>query len=100
MALYKNALSCGFSDGPFYYNSKAHGEVDFLVILNNEVLPIEINFGKNKENQLYNHASLNKLLKMYKYPIAYVFGESNIVKEGENVYQLPIYMIDFVRKNC
>lgn len=103
-APYENAvaeelIAHGFDGELFYYNSKAHGEIDFLVTLNGEVLPIEVKSGKNKESQFYNHALLNKLLKMHEYPIAYVFGESNVVKESENIYQLPIYMIDFLRKN-
>ncbi len=103
-ALYENAvaeelIAHGFDGELFYYNSKAHGEVDFLVTLNNEVLPLEIKSGKTKQSQFYNHSSLNKLLSIYKYPMAYVFGESNIIKESENIYQLPIYMIDFIRKS-
>ena len=98
-AVAQELIAHGFDGELFYYNSKAHGEINFLVTLNNEVLPIEIKSGKNKESQFYNHASLNKLLSMYKYPLAYVFGESNVVKESDNIYQLPIYMIDFIRKS-
>ncbi len=88
----------GFDGELFYQNSKAHGEIDFMVTQNNDVLPIEIKSGKNKQSLFYNHASLNKLLSTHEYPIAYVFGDSNVVKEKDNIYQLPIYMIDFIRK--
>ena len=91
-------IAHGFGDELFYYNSKKHGEVDFLVMLNNEVLPIEIKSGKSKESQIYNHGALNNLIKNYNYPIAYVFGETNVIKENDVVYQLPIYMIEFLRK--
>lgn len=102
-APYENAaaeelIAHGFDEELFYYNSKKYGEVDFLVTLNNEVLPIEIKSGKPKENQTYNHYALNNILKTYNHPLAYVFGETNIIKENEQIYQLPIYMIDFVRK--
>ena len=86
-----------FDEELYYYNSKTHGEVDFLIALNTEVLPIEIKSGKNKESQLYDHAALNNLLKLYKYQVAYVFGETNVVKENDTIYQLPIYMIDLIR---
>lgn len=88
----------GFDEELFYYNSKKHGEVDFLITLNNEVLPIEIKSGKNQQMQLYDHAALNNLIANYQYPVAYVFGETNVMKENEVIYQLPIYMIDFISK--
>ena len=91
-------IAHGFDEELFYYNSKAHGEVDFLVTLNNEVLPIEIKSGKLSQNQMYNHTALNNLLNIYDYPFAYVFGETNIVKENAHVYQLPVYMVDLIRK--
>ena len=91
-------IAHGFDEELFYFNSKQHGEVDFLVTLNNDVLPIEIKSGKTPESQLYDHAALNNLINTYKYPIAYVFGNSNVIKENETIYQLPIYMIDFIRK--
>lgn len=102
-APYENAaaqefIAHGFGDVLYYYNSKAHGEVDFLLTLNNEVLPIEIKSGKPKETQIYDHSALNNMLKIYKHPLAYVFGETNVIKENEQIYQLPIYMIDFIRK--
>jgi len=88
----------GFDGQLFYYNSKAHGEVDFLVTLNNEVLPIEIKSGKEPQSLIYNHSALNNMLSLYPHPIAYVFGETNVIKENDRIYQLPIYMIDFIRK--
>ena len=91
-------IAHGFDGELFYYNSKAHGEVDFLITLNSEVLPIEIKSGKPLESQLYDHAALNNLLKVYHHPLAYVLGETNIIKESEKIYQLPIYMIDLIRK--
>ncbi len=91
-------IAHGFDEQLFYYNSKAHGEVDFLITLVNEVLPIEIKSGKNEERRFYNHSALTKLLKTYQHPLAYVFGETNIIKETEQIWQMPIYMIDFVRK--
>ena len=92
-------IAHGFDEELFYYNSKKHGEVDFLVTLNTEVIPIEIKSGKNKTSQIYDHTVLNNLINLYKYPVAYVFGETNVLKENDVIYQLPIYMIDFIRKN-
>ena len=101
-APYENAaaqelISHGFDQQLFYYNSKAHGEVDFLVTYGSDVLPIEIKSGKNKENRIYDHTALNNMLKVYNHPLAFVFGETNVIRENERIYQMPIYMIDFVR---
>lgn len=100
---YENAaaqelISHGFDEELFYYNSKRNGEVDFLVTYKGEVLPIEIKSGKPKESQIYDRSTLNNLMRLYHHPIALVFGETNVIREKENTYQLPIYMIDFVRK--
>ena len=91
-------IAHGFDEQLFYYNSKTHGEVDFLINYANEVLPIEIKSGKNEQNRIYDHSALTKLLKVYQHPLAYVFGETNVIKETEQIWQLPIYMIDFLRK--
>ena len=101
---YENAaaqefISHGFGDELYYYNSKKHGEVDFLLTFDNEVLPIEIKSGKPLQKQIYDHSALNNILKIYNHPFAFVFGETNVVKENEKIYQLPIYMLDFIRKN-
>ena len=101
---YENAaaqelVAHGFGDELYYFNSKTHGEVDFLVELNGEVLPIEIKSGKSKESQIYDRAALNNLIKLHDYPAAYVFGETNVVKENDAVCQLPIYMIDLIRRS-
>ena len=88
----------GFNEKIFYYNSKKHGEVDFIVEYNNEVLPIEIKSGKPDELKIYNHTALNNLINMYSIDKAFVFGECNVVKETSVITQLPIYMISFIKK--
>ena len=91
-------IAHGFDEELFYYNSKKHGEVDFLVTYKGDVLPIEIKSGKNKQCSIYDHTALNNLLKLYNYNRAYVFGETNVIKENDIIYQFPIYMIDLIRK--
>jgi len=88
----------GFHDELFYYNSKKHGEVDFLISYKGEVLPIEVKSGKSKEDGFYDHSALNNLMGLYSYPMAFVLGSSNVQAETPSIWQLPIYMIDFVRK--
>lgn len=86
----------GFDKKLYYYNSKKHGEVDFIVEYNNKVLPIEIKSGKPNEMNIYNHSALNNLIKKFSIEEAYVFGETNVVKENDVIYTLPIYMISFI----
>ena len=86
----------GFREKLFYYNSKKHGEVDFLIEVKGNALPIEIKSGKSNEMRCYNHTALNNLLKLYDYDEAFLFGEGNVIKENEKVTEFPIYMIDFV----
>lgn len=87
----------GFREKLFYYNSKKHGEVDFLIEVNGGVIPVEIKSGKSREMRSYNHAALNNLLKLYDYNEAFLFGEGNVKKENEKVTEFPIYMIGFIR---
>lgn len=101
-APYENAaaqelFAHGFEGKLYYYNSKKHGEVDFLLEYKGDVLPLEIKSGKTNEMNVYNHTALNNLLKIYGHKRAFVFGEGNVKKENDKVIQLPIYMIDFLR---
>lgn len=79
----------------YYFNSKKQGELDFLIELNGEVLPIEIKSGKNYTK----HAALSNILNSEKYtiPKAYVFHNGNISTADKIVYY-PIYMLMFLKK--
>lgn len=89
-------LAHGFNEKLYYYNSKKHGEIDFVIEYNNEVLPIEIKSGKADEANVYNHLALNNALRIYDIKEAYVFGETNYFKENDRIHQFPIYMISFI----
>ena len=77
----------------YYFNSKKQGEVDFLVELGGEVLPIEIKSGKDYAK----HAALSNIMKNQDYAIkeAYVFQNDNVSVRGKIVYY-PVYMLMFV----
>lgn len=55
----------GFNEKLFYYNSKKHGEIDFVIEYKNEVLPIEIKSGKPNQMMIYNHTALNNIINLY-----------------------------------
>ena len=88
----------GFNDKLFYYNSKKHGEVDFIIEYENTILPIEVKSGETNQTNTYNHNVLNNLIKLYDIKNAYVFGDCNIKKETDVIYQFPIYMISFIKR--
>ncbi len=100
-AIYENVVaqllnSHGF-DGLYYYSNKKYGEVDFIVEINGEVLPIEIKSGKDYKR----HSALNNLLSLKNYDInkAMVFYNGNYCEE-KGIEYYPIFMVEFlVKKN-
>ena len=97
-AIYENAIAQelkahGFKI--FYYNSKKYGELDFVIKLNDELVPLEIKSGKNYER----HNALKKVTTSDEFNInkAFVFCNDNVKKSGKVIY-LPIYMIMFIQE--
>ena len=80
----------------YYFNSKKQGEIDFVVELSGNVLPIEIKSGKDYTK----HAALSNAMANAQYDIsnAYVFHNENI-STNENITYYPIYMLMFVKKS-
>ena len=96
-ALFENVVaqelnSKGFS--LYYYNSKKMGELDFVVELDGEILPLEIKSGKDYKR----HSALNNVLSTENYNIkkALVFSQGNVEVKDKRIY-LPIYMIMFLK---
>lgn len=87
-------LAHGFR--PTYYNSTAHGEVDFLLEKKARPLPIEVKSGKHYKR----HRALTRLLEDEEYGIgeAIVFDDDAFKVEGKIVYA-PIYMMMFLEKD-
>lgn len=85
----------GFDD-LYYYNNKRNGELDFVILYNSNVLPIEIKSGKDYKR----HSALSNVLSNSNTSIseAYVFCNSNIEKIGKITY-FPIYLVAFLYKN-
>ena len=79
----------------YYYNSKKQGELDFIVEIGSDVLPIEIKSGKDYAR----HAALDNVMSNpdYAIPVAYVFQNDNVKVDGKVVY-LPVYMLMFLQK--
>ncbi len=77
-----------------YYDSKKHGEIDFVIQNGTHVDLIEVKSG----NDYKQHSALNKVLKVdeWKFKSAYVFCKGNI-ETTESVVYLPWYMIMFYK---
>ena len=79
----------------YYNNDKKRGEIDFLIELNNKVIPIEVKSGKDYKR----HSALNQLMnnKVFNYEKSYVLCNDNIEEMNKIIY-LPIYMVMFIEK--
>lgn len=98
-SLFENAvaqelLSKGFK--LYYFNSKKQGELDFLIELNGEALPIEVKLGKDYKK----HSALNNVMNDLNYdiPEAYILNQNNIEIKDKLIY-LPIYMLMFIEND-
>lgn len=97
-AVYENVmaqeLKCHGYD-LFYYNSKKHGEIDFIIENGTEIIPIEVKSGKDYKR----HVALENLLNNNTYRInkAYTLCQGNIENINNRIY-LPIYNIMFIQK--
>lgn len=83
----------------FYYDNKAHGEVEFILddYENAAILPVEVKSGKDYTI----HRALNTFLSNPNYRVKQAFVLSNaqeIRQEGYITY-LPIYFTMFIREN-
>ena len=95
-AIYENAIAqelVAHGLSPYYYNNKKRGELDFVIELNGEVLPIEVKSGKNYKA----HSALDKVLncESYHFSQAIVFNNYNLHAVGSIVYA-PVYMVMFL----
>lgn len=95
-SMFENAIAQeltahGYSN--YYFNSKKHGEVDFLVEHNNELLPIEVKSGKDYQK----HSALTYFMSTRQFNSAIVLSNFNVSQIDKIIY-LPIYMIMFIEK--
>lgn len=77
----------------FYYDNKAHGEVDFLLddYESLSVVPIEVKSGKDYSE----HSALSYFTSSQAYGVkkAFVFSNERVISQKETITYLPIYAI-------
>ena len=83
----------------FYYDNKAHGEVEFILddYDNAAILPIEVKSGKDYTI----HRALNTFLSNpnYRMKQAFVLSNAQEIRQEGYVTYLPIYFTMFIREN-
>lgn len=96
-SIYENAVAQELKAHGFplyYYNSKKHGELDFLIEHDGDVIPLEVKSGKHYTR----HSALSNVLKLYpQIPKAIVLHSENTKIDGRISY-LPIYMMMWIHK--
>ena len=80
----------------FYFNSKKQGELDFVITVDDEIVPIEVKSGKDYDR----HNALRNVLANPDYDIkkAYILCNENLKTSGKITY-LPIYMTMFIENS-
>ena len=83
----------------FYYDNKAHGEVEFILddYKNATVLPIEVKSGKDYTV----HRALNTFISNpnYKVKRAFVLSNTREIQQMGTLTYLPIYFVMFIKEN-
>lgn len=97
-SIYENAVAQELTAhglNPYYYNNKKRGELDFIVEMGGNVLPIEVKSGKDYQT----HRALSNIMECDEYDIlrAVIFNNDNMKIDGKLVYA-PIYMAMFLQK--
>lgn len=97
-SVYENAVAqelVAHGIQPYYYNNKKRGELDFVIELEGNVLPIEVKSGKD----YVLHRALANIMDCpdYTLPEALVLCNDNVKKVG-NITYAPVYMSMFLER--
>ncbi|MCD8200949.1 MAG: ATP-binding protein [Clostridia bacterium] len=81
---------------PYYFKSNKYGELDLLIEINSEVIPLEVKSGKNYKK----YSALNNVLDVHDYNIqrAYVFNNTANIEAVGKIIHVPVYMTMFLKK--
>lgn len=81
-----------FEVTPRYWNSGNQAEVDFLIQIKNEIIPIEVKSDENIRSK-----SLTTYSALYNPPLRIRYSLRNLKKDGELI-NIPLFMVDYVEK--
>ncbi len=75
----------------FYKNETTKKELDFIIQIEGQVVPIEVKSGNSKANSLSSVIKKNKDISY-----AYKFVDGNVGESEEGIITLPLYMASFL----
>ncbi|MCU0462793.1 MAG: ATP-binding protein [Bacteroidales bacterium] len=72
---------------PWYWESQGKAEVDFIIQLNNDIIPIEVKSSDNVRSK-----SLQQFVSRYKSPVSFRISAKNFGFEN-NIKSIPLYAV-------
>ncbi len=86
-----NTLSYVLDESPNYYTFDRN-EIDFVIQINNKIIPIEV-----KSDKSTNHNSLTKYNLKNDNEISFRFSLNNLSKDGK-IVNIPLYFIEYINE--
>lgn len=86
-----NTLNYIFDESPNYYTFDRN-KIDFVVQVNNKIIPIEV-----KSDKSTNHNSLTKYNEKNDNEISFRFSLNNLSKDGK-IVNIPLYFIEYIKE--
>lgn len=76
----------------YYYRRDERQEIDFVTLLNNEIIPIEIKLGHNMKS-----ISLSNIIKKYNLKYGIKLSMNNVNCSNPKIKCYPLYMSMFIK---
>ncbi len=86
-----NTLNYLLEESPNYYTFDRN-EIDFVIQINNEIIPIEV-----KSDKSTNHNSLTKYNAKTDNKLSFRFSLNNLSKDGK-IVNIPLYFIEYINE--
>lgn len=86
-----NTLNYLFDEAPNYYTFDRN-EIDFVIQINNDIIPIEVKSGKSTNNN-----SLTKYNAKNNNKVSLRFSLNNLSKDGK-IVNIPLYFIEYINE--
>ncbi len=98
-AIYENAVAqelLAHGMGTRFFRNRKMGELDFVVEMNSQIVPVEVKSGKSYKR----HSALDNVIRSENYRIesAIVLCENNLEQRGKITY-CPVYMAAFLTES-
>jgi len=85
-------LIASFEGTPRYWTSGSQAEVDFVIQVKNEIIPIEVKSDENTRSK-----SLTVYNNLYQPPVRIRYSLKNL-KKDDGLINIPLFMVDYTEK--